>query len=102
MEAKESIFVTNWWMSPQAWLIRPVLTIEYMTMAYEDKIIKVSPYSRLMDIIYQCANRGVKVYILLYTEYSIALTLKSEYVENIVWISYFLILYFSFQIINNY
>ena len=36
-----------------------------------------------MDILYQCANRGVKVYILLYTEYSIALTLKSEYVENI-------------------
>ena len=83
MEAKESIFITDWWMSPQVWLIRPVSTIEYMAMAYENKIIKnAPPYSRLMDILYQCANRGVKVYVLLYAEYSVALTLKSEYVEN--------------------
>ena len=67
MEAKESIFITDWWMSPQVWLIRPVSTIEYMAMAYENKIIKnAPPYSRLMDILYQCANRGVKVYVLLY------------------------------------
>ena len=83
MEAKESIFITDWWMSPQVWLTRPVPTVTYMAMAYENKDKKdAPPYSRLMDILYQCANRGVKVYVLVYAECSLALTLNSAHTQH--------------------
>ena len=83
MNAKESIFITDWWMSPQVWLIRPVLTTTYMAMAYQNKNKKEAPpYSRLMDILYQCANRGVKVYVLVYAECSLALTLNSTHTQH--------------------
>ena len=83
MEAKESIFITDWWMSPQVWLKRPVPTTDYMALAYQKKDKKESPpYSRLMDILYQCANRGVKVYIQVYAECSLALTLNSAHTQH--------------------
>ena len=83
MEAKETIFITDWWMSPQVWLTRPVSSTVYMAMAYQNKDKKESPpYSRLMDILYQCANRGVKVYILVYAECSLALTLNSAHTQH--------------------
>ena len=83
MEAKETIFITDWWMSPQVWLTRPVPTTVYMAMAYQNKSKKESPpYSRLMDILYQCANRGVKVYVLVYAECSLALTLNSAHTQH--------------------
>ena len=83
MEAKESIFITDWWMSPQVWLIRPVPTTQYMALAFQNKARKeVPPYSRLMDILYQCANRGVKVYVLVYAECSLALTLNSAHTQH--------------------
>ena len=82
MDAKETIFITDWWMSPQVWLTRPVPSTVYMAMAYQNKNKKDSPpYSRLMDILYQCANRGVKVYILVYAECSLALTLNSAHTQ---------------------
>ena len=83
MEAKESIFITDWWMSPEVFLERPVGTQTYASMAYHHTMKKESPpYSRLMDILYQCANRGVKVYVLVYAECSLALTLNSAHTEN--------------------
>ena len=83
MEAKESIFITDWWMSPEVWLTRPVPNTVYLAMAYQKKNKKESPpYSRLMDILYQCAVRGVKVHILVYAECSLALTLNSYHTER--------------------
>ena len=83
MEAKETIFITDWWMSPQVWLTRPVPTTTYMAMAFQNKSRKETPpYSRLMDILYECANRGVKVYILVYAECSLALTLNSAHTQH--------------------
>ena len=83
MNAKESIFITDWWMSPQVWLTRPVSTTTYMAMAYQNKNKKdAPPYSRLMDILYQCAVRGVKVYVLVYAECSLALTLNSTHTQH--------------------
>ena len=83
MGAKESIFITDWWMSPQVWLTRPVPTTTYMAMAYQQQDKKISPpYSRLMDILYQCAVRGVKVYVLVYAECSLALTLNSAHTQH--------------------
>jgi len=78
MQAKETIFITDWWLSPEVWLTRPVGTQTYMAMAYKKQNKKeMGPYSRLMDILYQCANKGVKVYVLVYAECSLALTLNS-------------------------
>ena len=83
MDAKESIFITDWWMSPEVWLTRPISTPKYMAMAYQKKSLKdYPPYERLMDILYQCANRGVKVYVLIYAECSLALTLNSAHTQQ--------------------
>ena len=83
MQAKETIFITDWWLSPQVWLNRPVPTQIYMALAFknEDKL-ETGPFSRLMDILYQCANRGVKVYVLVYAECSLALTLNSAHSQH--------------------
>ena len=83
MQAKETIFITDWWLSPEVWLTRPVPTQTYMAMAFQKKNLKENPpYSRLMDILYQCANRGVKVYVLVYAECSLALTLNSAHSQH--------------------
>ena len=83
MQAKETIFITDWWLSPEVWLTRPAPTQTYMAMAYQKKNKKESPpFSRLMDILYQCANRGVKVYVLVYAECSLALTLNSAHSQH--------------------
>ena len=83
MQAKETIFITDWWLSPEVWLIRPAPTQTYMALAYQKKNKKdTPPYSRLMDILFQCANRGVKVYVLVYAECSLALTLNSSHSQH--------------------
>ena len=83
MQAKETIFITDWWLSPEVWLVRPVPTQTYMAMAFQKKDKKESPpYSRLMDILYQCALKGVKVYVLVYAECSLALTLNSSHSQH--------------------
>jgi phospholipase D1/2 len=83
MEAKETIFITDWWMSPEVWLVRPVPINLYTSMAYLKRTKKETPpFSRLMDILYQCANRGVKVYIQLYAEYTYVLTLDSIHTQS--------------------
>ena len=82
MEAKESIFITDWWMSPELWLVRPVQINSYLSLAYLKKNKKETPpYVRLMDILYQCANRGVKIYIQIFAE-NFALTLNSVHTQN--------------------
>ena len=82
-EAQSTIFITDWWMSPEVWLVRPVQMNPYMSMAYQNKKRKEAPpYSRLMDILYECANRGVKVYIQVYAEMSLVLTLQSSHTKN--------------------
>ena len=83
MNAKETIFITDWWLSPEVWLTRPVAINTYTTLAFNRKIRKESPpYSRLMDILYECANRGVKIYIQVYAEYTYVLTLDSIHTQN--------------------
>ncbi|MBP3800956.1 MAG: hypothetical protein J6I85_02835 [Clostridia bacterium] len=83
MQAKETIFITDWWLSPEVWLTRPAPTQTYMAMAFQKKNKKdAPPYSRLMDILYQCASRGVKVYVLVYAECSLALTLNSAHSQH--------------------
>ena len=82
-EAKETIFITDWWMSPEVWLERPVDTKVYISLDFRKKDRKENPpYSRLKDILYQKAIKGVKIYILIYQECSLALTLDSLHTQQ--------------------
>ena len=73
MEAKKSIFITDWWMSPEVWLKRPVVETDYTSF------FKKNNMTRLMDVLEYKAKQGVKIYILLYYECSIAIKLNSKH-----------------------
>ena len=47
MEAKESIMITDWWLSPEVWLTRPFPMNTYFSMAYQKK--KIKNYPPLVD-----------------------------------------------------
>ena len=79
MGAKKSIFITDWWMSPEVWLRRPILESDYKTF-FKKK--KPENLSRLMDVLEYKAKKGVKIYILIYYECSLALTLDSKYTQD--------------------
>jgi phospholipase D1/2 len=54
-----------------------------MALAFQKKESKeVPPYTRLKDILYQLAKKGVKIYILVYQECSYALTLDSQHTQD--------------------
>ena len=85
MAAKESIFITDWWLSPEVFLVRPVNYGEYCTLKIQGKKGKdFEPYSRLMDVLNKAAERGVEVYIQVYCEMSLALTLNSKHSKTAI------------------
>ena len=73
MDARKSIFITDWWMSPEVWLKRPVIETDYTSF------FKKNNMTRLMDVLEHKAKEGVKIYILLYYECSIAIKLNSKH-----------------------
>ena len=81
MGAKRSIFITDWWMSPEVWLKRPIMESDFDSTSFFKKRNENSS-SRLMDILEEKAKKGVKVYILLYYECSLALTLNSKHTQD--------------------
>ncbi|XP_043191252.1 phospholipase D1-like isoform X2 [Amphibalanus amphitrite] len=62
--AREEIFITDWWLSPEIFLKRPALD---------------SQYWRLDQILLRKAKQGVKVYVMLYKEVEMALGINSFY-----------------------
>ena len=80
MDAKESIFITDWWMSPELWLKRPITTNEFTGPLKTDA--KTDKLSRIMDVLNHKAKQGVKVYVLIYYECSLALNLNSKHTED--------------------
>ncbi|CAG9331727.1 unnamed protein product [Blepharisma stoltei] len=66
-QAQESVFITDWWMSPDVFLKRPA---------------DLNPESKLVDVLGAAADRGVIVYVHLYKEISFSLTLNSLYTKN--------------------
>ena len=85
MDAKQSIYITDWWMSPEVFLLRPVDEKIYLEMNKEGKITKElgNKKTRLMDVLNYKAKEGVKIYILVYYECSLALTLNSKHTEEV-------------------
>ncbi|XP_063298750.1 phospholipase D1 [Pelobates fuscus] len=62
--AKEEIFITDWWLSPEIFLKRPVVEGNRW---------------RLDCILKRKAQEGVKIFIMLYKEVELALGINSEY-----------------------
>ncbi|KAJ3588782.1 hypothetical protein NHX12_009636 [Muraenolepis orangiensis] len=62
-QAKEEIFITDWWLSPEVFLKRPA----------------TDTYWRLDEILKRKAEQGVKVCILLYKEVEMALGINSDH-----------------------
>ena len=79
-DAKESIFITDWWLSPEVFLRRPVLEKDYINL--KKPIDKTQKISRLMDILHKKATEDVKIYVLIYYECSLALTLNSKHTAD--------------------
>ena len=66
-QAKESVFITDWWMSPEVFLSRPVKEADYYALEYKkNKVKENKPFSRLKDVLFQLAEKGVKIYILIH------------------------------------
>jgi len=84
LDAKHSIYMTDWWMSPEVFLRRPVNEAVYIDMA--EKKLQTKNFgqnmTRLMDVLDYKARQGVQVYVLVYAEMSLALTLNSEHTEE--------------------
>jgi len=80
--AKESVFITDWFLSPELALKRPINYNDFINKNndYKNKLT-FSNVSRLMDIFYLLAKRGIKIYILLYNESTLALTINSSYTK---------------------
>ena len=83
--AKESVYITDWYLSPEIALVRP---INYNNFINENndykKNLNFSNVSRLMDILYLLAKKGVKIYILLFCEVSLALAINSFYTKTVL------------------
>ena len=80
--AKESVFITDWFLSPELALKRPINYNDFIgkNNEYRNKLL-LSNASRLMDIFYLLAKRGVKIYILIYSEVTLALAINSAYTK---------------------
>ncbi|KRZ68452.1 Phospholipase D1, partial [Trichinella papuae] len=62
--AKEQIFITGWWLSPEIYLKRPAAAGRRW---------------RLDEILKRKAEKGIRVYVLLYKEVELALGINSSY-----------------------
>jgi phospholipase D1/2 len=60
--AKEEIYIADWWLCPEIYLKRPTDHLEY----------------RLDKILLKKSKEGVKIYILLYKEFTMVLNLMTQ------------------------
>lgn len=84
LNAKETIYIADFHINPELFLVRPVDEKIYLEMA-KNKIFTKDfgkNMSRLMDILDYKAKEGVKIYILLYYDYFV-LKLNSKYTQNV-------------------
>mmetsp|Transcript_7368 Transcript_7368/g.13688 ORF Transcript_7368/g.13688 Transcript_7368/m.13688 type:complete len:1034 (+) Transcript_7368:1283-4384(+) len=64
LKAERNVFISDWWLSPELYLLRPAE--EY-------------PQSQLLEVIRRIAGRGVQVYVNVYKELAIALPNDSNH-----------------------
>ncbi|KAL1006578.1 hypothetical protein UPYG_G00074020 [Umbra pygmaea] len=63
-EAREEVFITDWWLSPEIFMKRPVVEGNCWRLDY---------------ILRRKAQQGVRIFVLLYKEVEVALGINSEY-----------------------
>ena len=81
--AKESVHITDWFLSPPVALKRPICYEDFLDGKNDyKKYLTFENASRLMDILYLLAKRGVHIYILLFYEIKLALPLDSSYAKK--------------------
>jgi len=83
-KATHEIYITDWWMSPEVYLRRP---ISYTTEKKEVNGVQVetklyNTHGRLDQILKRAAEKGCKVFILLYSEFETALPNNSSYTQT--------------------
>ena len=85
MSAKESIYISSFWLNPELFLRRPVDEKIYEEMDKNNILTKDfgKNISRLMDILNYKANQDVKIYILIFYEWSMSLGSNSKHAEDI-------------------
>ena len=66
-KAKDCVYITDWWLSPELQLKRPSLE---------------HPNCSVLEVLGTLADRGVKVYIHVYKEVSLALTINSLHTKH--------------------
>ncbi|KAL4487944.1 hypothetical protein ABPG72_022804 [Tetrahymena utriculariae] len=67
--AKSSVYITDWWLSPENYLLRPVGEV-------------TNQESRLDRVLQSLGEKGVSIMIILYKEPTIALTLDSAHTKQ--------------------
>ena len=85
INANESVFITDWFLSPELALKRPVNYNNFIgekNISENKKSLTIYNANRLMDIFYVLAKRGVKIYILIFCEPSLALAINSLYTKR--------------------
>ena len=81
--AKESVHITDWFLSPPVALKRPICYDVFLDGKNDyKKHLTFENASRLMDLLYLLAKRGVHIYILLFYEIKLALHLDSSYAKK--------------------
>lgn len=66
-EAREEIYLHGWWISPELYLMRPSA---------------IYPQMRLDRLLQEKAREGVKIYIMVFKEFSMALALNSQHTKT--------------------
>lgn len=69
-KSRDDVMITDWWFSPELPLTRPI----------QDTFENES--SRIDRVLQSAAKRGVKVYVIVYKEFSMTLSNDSEYVKE--------------------
>lgn len=68
--AKESIYITDWWFSPELPIMRPIANI------------LDNESSRIDFTLQRAAKRGVRVYVIVYKEFAASMSNDSEHVKK--------------------
>ncbi|MGL4948194.1 MAG: hypothetical protein ACRC42_02290, partial [Mycoplasma sp.] len=86
LKATQSVFITDWWMSPELFLERPVNMDKYEKLAQDDTldVSNGNNLERWCEIFKYLTSRGVQVYILVFGEFTLAWTLNSKHTKHML------------------
>lgn len=82
-KAKSEIYITDWWLSPEVYLVRPIKRVK-ITLPDGSEEYRLDTKWRLDQILKRRAEAGVKIFILLYREFEQALPNKSAYSQQVL------------------